>query len=138
MIQALPDEYMEEMNQIDLIIGQPLLFNYYTIFSVQEGKIGFYEADYFKKERDISLGALLSILLFICVFISGILGCIGKYVQSRKKQNYRVLAREKSLFNKNKIVEEKGWDDVKLFEQRLIKYEIQENSNKLEKECDEY
>jgi hypothetical protein len=83
---------------------------------VQEGKIGFYEADYFKKERDISLGALLSIFLFICVFISGILGCIGKYVQSRKKQNYRVLAREKSLLNKNKIVEEKGWDDVKLFE----------------------
>jgi len=27
-----------------------------------------------------------------------------------------VLAREKSLLNKNKIVEEKGWDDVKLFE----------------------
>jgi hypothetical protein len=52
---------------------------------VQEGKIGFYEADYFKKERDISLGALLSIFLFICVFISGILGCIGKYIQSRKK-----------------------------------------------------
>ena len=41
-------------------------------------------------------------------------------LQSRKKQNYRVLAREKSLLNKNKIVEEKGWDDVKLFEQRLI------------------
>lgn len=46
MIQALPDSYMEDQNEIDIIIGQPLLFNYYTIFSVQEGKIGFYPAWY--------------------------------------------------------------------------------------------
>jgi hypothetical protein len=34
MLQALPDIYMQENNEVEMIIGQPLLFNYYTIFSV--------------------------------------------------------------------------------------------------------
>lgn len=48
MIQALPDRYMDEMNNIDMILGQPLLFNYYTILDVFNGRIGFYKASYSK------------------------------------------------------------------------------------------
>jgi len=40
MIQAWPDTYLQEMNEIDILIGQPLLFNYYSIFDVKNGKIG--------------------------------------------------------------------------------------------------
>ena len=46
MIQALPDEFFFNLNDIDLIIGQPLLFNHYSIWDVESGRIGFYQGDY--------------------------------------------------------------------------------------------
>ena len=46
MIQAYPDVYLQEMNEIDLIIGQPFLYNHYTIFNMFDGTIGIYKAYY--------------------------------------------------------------------------------------------
>jgi len=80
MIQALPDLYLKQDDDgVDIIIGQPLLFNYYTIFSVQEGLMGFYETLYTEKGMSITKGAVLTICLFLALMISGILGCCYKY-----------------------------------------------------------
>ena len=79
MIQALPDEYLQIQNEIDMIIGQPLLFNYYTIFSVIEGKVGFYEALYTSSGRSITKGAILSMSLFLSMMIAGVIGCCYQY-----------------------------------------------------------
>jgi len=79
MVQALPDIYLQDMNEIDVIIGQPLLFNYYTIFDVKDAKLGFYEPYYHLEQDGLSLGALISLIFFIFLLIAGILGCIYKY-----------------------------------------------------------
>ena len=101
MIQALPDAYMEDQNEIDIIVGQPLLFNYYTIFSVQEGKIGFYAADYTQEGRHFSIGAMACTILFVSIFMMGVAGCFRQYKRRINEPPSKVTVRPKS--NKNLI-----------------------------------
>jgi hypothetical protein len=75
----MPDHFLQGKNEVDMIIGQPLLFNYYTIFSVQDGKVGFYEAPYTMTAKQVTRGAILGILLFSVISLSGIAGCYYQY-----------------------------------------------------------
>jgi hypothetical protein len=72
------------------------LFNYYTIFSVQDGKLGFYEAPYTMSAKTITAGAWMSIIVFSSIFIAGIVGCICKYKQSQNVQPSKVIVRRRS------------------------------------------
>jgi hypothetical protein len=92
-----------------MIIGQPLLFNYYTIFSVQDGKVGFYEADYTQSAKTITAGAWMSIIMFSGIFVSGIIGCIYQYKKSQSEQPSQVTIRPRSNKNKVKQKIERGW-----------------------------
>ena len=89
---------MREMNDIDMIVGQPLLFNYYSIFSVQDGKLGLYSTTYTKTSRELTLGAISCLGLFVIILILGVLGCIYKYNQNDPDTKVRVL-RNKSEKN---------------------------------------
>ena len=104
MIQAQPDKYLQQDNDgIDIIIGQPLLFNYYTVFSVQEGLIGFYETLYTDKGMSITKGAFLSICLFLSLLIAGCVGCCYKYKQSLEDDKVKIVVRGKSDTNVKKL-----------------------------------
>jgi hypothetical protein len=35
MIYGMPNLFMSELNGVEMIIGKPLLMNYYTIFNVE-------------------------------------------------------------------------------------------------------
>jgi hypothetical protein len=109
MIQALPDSYLQEMNEIEMIIGQPLFFNYYTLFSVQTGEIGFYKAKYSLSAKEFTFGAMLGILLFLAISVGGIYACVKKYKDSQNEKSPKVtVKRQKRELNKRRYMEESG------------------------------
>mmetsp|Transcript_1112 Transcript_1112/g.2038 ORF Transcript_1112/g.2038 Transcript_1112/m.2038 type:complete len:251 (+) Transcript_1112:1003-1755(+) len=111
MIQALPDQYLQEMNDIELIIGQPLFFNYYTLFSVQDAKVGFYKTSYTVSQREFTLGALFGILLFLAISIGGFIGCIFKYREFKNEVRPQVSTkREVSAKNQRRQAKEAGFN----------------------------
>lgn len=105
MIQALPDSYLNEMNEIEMIIGQPLLFNYYSIFDVQEGRVGLYEASYTRTQRQVTIGAVLCFGLFTLICGCGVVAGIAKCQAQAREPEPTVNAREKREANQRKQLE---------------------------------
>jgi hypothetical protein len=92
------------MNDVEMIIGQPLLFNYYTMFDVRKGKIGFYHTSYTETERQITLGAVFCFGIFGLITGAGVVSC---WVKCRRKElENKVTVKEKKEKNKMKQVEE--------------------------------
>ena len=81
LVHALPTEYMSDNLGVDMIIGRPLLFNYYTIFNFETSKIGLYKAAYSKSNKELTTGAVMCILLFVLIPTSGLVACFLKYNQ---------------------------------------------------------
>ena len=100
MIQAYPDEHLEQMSGIDLILGQPFLFNHYTIFDIMSGRIGVYKTLYTKTSGEITWEVLFCIVFFTSLLIGGVYGCYRKFSQN-KRENYqiKVFVKDKSIEN---------------------------------------
>ena len=104
MIQAWPDDYLQQMNDVDMILGQPLLFNYYSMFDVRKGKIGFYHSAYTQTMREITLGAVFCFGLFGLITGAGLVSC---WVKCRRSElESKVTVREKKDKNRFKQNEE--------------------------------
>ena len=123
MVQALPDDYLLKMNGIDMIIGQPLLFNYYTIFDVYNARIGFYEAIYTRKSEIVTTGASGFIVVCCIIVFGALFACYKKF--KAEKEKICVTVKPRSEINQERLNEEqRDWDH------ELIKQDMsmQENS----------
>ena len=38
----MPNEYFHDKLEVDMVIGRPLFYNYYTVFNMDFNKVGFY------------------------------------------------------------------------------------------------
>lgn len=85
------------MNEIDLIIGQPFLYNHYTIFNIFDGTIGIYKAYYTQSSREINNGSICCAAFFMSILILGTMGCVRKY--NKKTGATKVTVRDKSEKN---------------------------------------
>ena len=72
------------MTEYDIIVGKPIFYNYYTIFSVQNGKVGFAATSHPQ-----NTGEIMTLLLFIFIPLMGIIACFLKY-KNREEPVYCV------------------------------------------------
>jgi hypothetical protein len=91
------------MNNVDLIIGQPLLYNYYSIFDILNSRIGFYDTLYSRTQRQITAGAVYSFGLFMLIGGAGVVACIFKCWA--KGEDVKVNVRDKRPENIAKMQE---------------------------------
>lgn len=123
MIQAWPDRFLQEMNEVDIIIGKPILYNYYTLFDVTKGRIGFYKADYNRTFREFSAGAVACFGLFGIIIGAGLFAC---YYKSQKLEPmFKVNVRGKKEKNVQRQIEE-GAVGAKLAEGLIEEQEFEE------------
>lgn len=107
MLRAVDDEYMDELD-LEMIIGQPLLLNYYSIFDVYNQRVGLYSASYTKDPNDVPAGEEISLIFFM--FIIGVALIIFVRKCATKKKADKVTVRPRSEENQRRIDnEERGW-----------------------------
>lgn len=101
-----------------MILGQPFLFNYYSIFDVRKGRIGFYHTEYTKTMREVSAGAMMCFGLFGLIFGAGIVSC---YVKCKRQElEAKVTVRDKKKRNIMKQVWEGALEET--LEDSMIEY----------------
>mgnify|MGYP002632440844 CR=1 FL=1 len=81
----MPDLYLSDFLGLDMIIGRPLLYNYYTIFNFENSKVGIYKADYTKSNRELTRGAMCCLALFIVIPCAGIFACFMKLYEDESE-----------------------------------------------------
>lgn len=93
---------MQQMNQIDILIGQPLLFNYYSIFDVKNGRIGLAQTLYTRTQREITMGAVACFGMFVFILACGIMSCYFKL--KAQEGESKVVVRPKKAKNIQKQI----------------------------------
>ena len=124
----MPDKYLKDENQVDLIVGQPLLFNYYSIFDIYNQRVGFYKASYSLSETTVTAGATICIIFFSLVSLAGVFACYKK--SKALKEENQVKARPRSDYNQQKYEEEViGYDqDLVETDEKMVSDDCKEEA----------
>ena len=96
MLRAVDDDYMDELD-LDLIIGQPLLLNYYSIFDVYNQRVGLYPAKYTIDPNDVPVGDEIVVTFFILII--GIASLVFLVRCRKKNHKDQVTVRPRSEQN---------------------------------------
>ena len=81
----MPDDKFEGKTKI--ILGLPLLMNYYTVVDVQHQKLALVTAKYSVTSNGLTFGAIAFLVLIGVIIMGGVIGCVLVY-----KRNKRELA----------------------------------------------